>query len=130
MRKKLLFIVLFILALLYLQFGRGPHLNNTITSSNSAGYELTLTITANKLLILNRDSFVNSLIEQTVQNEWKNIQFSYDMQGYPNKLTIYVYANPFFKRLDLLAFRAKYVQETPYLYDIKENPEKFTISYD
>lgn len=130
MKRKRVFILLCVLGILYLQFGRKPILNNSTTSSNAAGYEAILTVTANKLGIESYDKLAKNIIQQTVNNDFENMQLSYDVLGYPNELTVTVYANNITKFLGAPVFQIRYTQETPYVYNIVENPEKFTLVYE
>lgn len=112
MKKQLLFIVitLFILTgLLYLQFGRQPVVNHSMILENSDTYDLSLVITLNKLVILNRKNVEQTLIQKTLDNDFKNIQFSYDIHGMPRKIHVTVYANALTYMLDVPAFEFQYI---------------------
>lgn len=111
MKRKIVFIilcVLFMLEIFYLQISREPTVNNVITNSNLQGYDADLTITANKIFIFNQDKLEEQLIQQTLDNDFKNMQMSYDLLGYPDKLTITVYTNTLTKLLDIPAFEISY----------------------
>lgn len=128
MKKRILFIILCILGILYLQFGQSPTLIHTTTTSNAQGYEAILTVTANKLLILNQEKMADNLVQHAIENDFEPLQLSYDLLGYPNELTITVYANALTEYFDIPAFHISYAQETPYQYTIDENPDAFTTS--
>lgn len=111
MRKKIVLIILCILfglTILYLQFGLGPTVNNAITTSDSEGYQANLTITMNQIVIWNEEKTQQDLIEQILANEFKNMQFSYDIMGYPEEITVTVYTNSFTKKLGIPAFEFEY----------------------
>lgn len=111
MKRKIVLIILcllFTLEIFYLQVSREPTVNNVITTSDSEGYEATLTITMNKIVIFNREKTEQTLITQILDNDFKNIQFSYDLMGYPDELTVTVYANNFTKYWSIPAFRFRY----------------------
>lgn len=111
MKRKIVFIilcVLFMLEIFYLQVSREPTVNNVITSSNKQGYDADLTITANKIFIINQDKLEEQLIQQILDNDFKNVQMSYDLLGYPNKITITVYTNDLTKYLGIPAFHITY----------------------
>ena len=114
MKRKIVLIVLCILSLsflLYLQFGQEPVVNNMITDSHPSGYTAMLSVTANKIVLINQDDFANKLIQKTIHNEFKNMQLSYDILGFPNQVTITVYTNALTKTLGIPAFQIKYSQE-------------------
>ncbi len=65
-------------------------------------------ITANKIVLTNQDDFANELIQKAINNEFENMQFSYDILGYPDELTITVYTNALTKYLKQPAFQIRY----------------------
>lgn len=110
MKRKIVFIVLcifFFSGILYLQYGREMTVNNITTESNPQGYSASLTITANKLFVTNQPKYTQKLIKQISDNELPNMQLSYDMMGYPNEITITVYANALMRNLHIPAFQIK-----------------------
>lgn len=114
MKRKIVLIILcllFILAIFYLQFSRKPTVNNSITSSDSEGYDATLTITMNKIIIFDRKKAEQTLIKQILDNDFKNMQFSYDVMGYPDELTVTVYTNNFTKYWGIPAFHFRYTPD-------------------
>lgn len=111
MKRKILLIVLcilFVLEIFYLQVSREPTVSNVVTCSDSNGYEATLTITMNKIVIFDEKKTEQDLINQIVDNEFKNMQFSYDLMGYPEEVTVTVYTNNFTKNLGIPAFCFRY----------------------
>ena len=114
MKKQLLFIVitLFILTgLLYLQFGREPVVNHSMILENSDTYDLSLTITLNRLIILNRKNVEDSLIQKIFNNNFENMYFSYDVHGMPRKICVTVYVNALTYMLNLSAFEFQYIAD-------------------
>ena len=110
MKRKIVFIVLCALILsgfLYLQYGRDITVNYIATESNSQGYSASLTITANKLYITEKETYTQKLVTRVAENNLPNMQLSYDVMGYPCELTITVYANTFMKQLHIPAFQVK-----------------------
>ena len=110
MKRKIVLIVLFILIFLYLQLGFEPYVNNAITSSASNGYELNLTITMNKIVIFNRQKVEQDLINHILNNDFKNMQFSYDIMGYPQEISVIVYTNSLTKYLRLPDFSFRFAK--------------------
>ena len=104
MKLKKLLIFSFILIMLYLQYGRSPIVNHSIINRHANGYETNLTITVNKLFILNKKQLSKNLIQKVQENDFDNMQFSYDVLGYPNQVTMTVYAHRLSYYLNLPAF--------------------------
>ena len=110
MKRKLILIILSILSCLYLQFGQTPYVNHVITNNTADGYEAMLTITMNKLVLLCPKSTEQDLIRRIYDNGFENIQFSYDLMGYPRNIRVTVYTNILTKYLELPAFQFSYCQ--------------------
>lgn len=111
MKKKKVFVILLIVCIsvfLFLQYSLEPTICNIVTENNPQGYNAYLTITVNKIFIFNQDKLEKQLIKQVLDNDFKNMQMSYDLLGYPEELTITVYTNKITKFLNLPAFRTKY----------------------
>ena len=79
--------------------------NSITTESNPLGYTASVTITANKLIILNKRKYEDFLLQRVKDNELPNMKLSYDMMGEPNELTITVYANILTKLLCVPSFQ-------------------------
>ena len=119
MKKKFIFIsiIIFItIVLLYLQFGRQPKLTQSMTKSHASGYELSLVVTANQLYVFNQKKLEEKLLQQTLDNDFKEIYFSYDVLGKPDKITITVYANHLMKTLHHPTFQINYDVKTEQMY--------------
>lgn len=111
MKRKIVLIVLLILGILYLQFGRSPKVDNITTHSDSEGYTADLTVTVNKIGVFNREKMTQILVEKIVDNDFQNMQFCYDAMGYPDEIKVTVYANNFTKHFGFPAFEFRYVTE-------------------
>ncbi len=114
MKRKVFLIILclsFALGIFYLQFSRKPTVNNIVTNADSSGYAASLTITANKLVILDQNKFQQALINHILDNDFKNMMFSYDVMGYANEYTVTVHTNALTKKLGVSAFTFRYVPE-------------------
>ena len=91
MKRKIFLIILCLslaLGFFYLQFSRKPTVDNVVTNADSSGYAASLTITANKLVILDQNKLQQSLINHILDNDFKNMMFSYDVMGYANEYTV------------------------------------------
>ena len=112
MKRNLIFIVaaLFVCTgILYLQLGREPVVNHSTIMKNSDTYDLSLVITLNKLVILNRKNVERMLIQKTLDNDFENVLFSYDVHGMPRKIYVTVYANALTYMLNVPAFEFQYI---------------------
>lgn len=118
MKRKIVLTILcviFLLEIFYLQFSREPTVLSSVTTSDSKGYDAALTITMNKIVIFNLEETKQDLINQILDNEFKNMQFSYDVMGYPDKWIITVYTNKLTKYLDIPAFHITYESDTEWM---------------
>ena len=110
MKRKIVYIVLCALVLssfLYLQYGREITVNHISTESNSLGYSASLTITANKLFLLETTTYTQELVTRVADNDLPNMQLSYDVMGQPYEVTITVYANVLMRHLHIPAFQVE-----------------------
>lgn len=111
MKQKLFLIILcltFILGIFYLQFSRKPTVDNIVTTADSSGYTATLTITANKLFIADQSKLQQILINHIVDNDFKNMMFSYDVMGYAKEYTVTVHTNAWTRKWGMSAFTFRY----------------------
>ena len=101
MRKRLMRASLVLMALcIYLQWGRGVSVRNTISSSWDGKRTEYMTIVANKLYIGDKEAFARKMIEACINNEFRDVRFSYDM-GYPAEITMDIYTNETARRLGI-----------------------------
>ena len=77
----------------YLQYGHEEQAVNTMVSTSGAFYKQEFDVIANKLFIFDKEKYAEELIEQAVENKYRNVRFSYDITDYPNEITISVYSN-------------------------------------
>ena len=85
MKKRNLIWVVFIgivLFLAYLQFGRDVRVVSSMNISSDRYYEQKLT-----------DKFVEEMLQRCIDNDFHEMKFSYDLNGYPDKIEITVYLN-------------------------------------
>lgn len=86
-------LILFIGILLYLQFGRNVEVISTTSTTSDQFYEQGMTVVANKLIIPDKVAFAENLLDRTRRNDFKEVLFSYDVLGYPDRIKITVYPN-------------------------------------
>lgn len=132
MKKKLILsgsILLFILISGYLQCCRDVCVKGTMISSESNGYSENIVIIANKLWIKDKQKFTEEMIQRCIDNDFHEVLFSYDVQGYPNKLYFTIYKNEFQYKHNKIEFEGVYeqIEGEIYKYNIKDSPEKFKI---
>lgn len=127
-KKKCIILILIVLVVVvYLQYGRDVTIHSNVSNSFDKGTIEYVTIIANRIYILNEEEFAEKVIQRCVDNAYKEIQFSYDVNGYPVGVHITVYLNEIAFDLSRPALEINYTQEFPYKYNIKENPEKFDL---
>lgn len=111
MKQKIFLIILclsFLLGFFYLQFSRKPTVDNVVTNADISGYTATLTITVNKLFIVDKHRLQQVLTNHILNNDFENMMFSYDVMGYPKECTVTVYTNNWVKKLGIPAFTFRY----------------------
>ena len=102
MKRKLFlitFFALFFLYILYLQFGRPATIHNITTTKTSEGYVCHITIVANKLVIFNKNSLQDKLLQKIHSNSFDNILISKEVLTNMAELHVTVYANKLMRRL-------------------------------
>ncbi|MCD7990458.1 MAG: hypothetical protein LUK37_01180 [Clostridia bacterium] len=108
MRKRRIQTSLVLIALcIYLQWGRGVSVRNTISSSWDGKRTEHMTIVANKLYIRDKEAFARKMIETCINNEFRDVRFSYDM-GYPAEITMDIYTNETARRLGVRCCEVRY----------------------
>ena len=130
MRKRLMQASLVLMALcIYLQWGRGVSVRNTISSSWDGKRTEYMTIVANKLYIGDKEAFARKMIEACINNEFRDVRFSYDM-GYPAEITMDIYTNETARRLGIRCCEVRYAQpeEDRYRYNVKDDRERFVMT--
>ena len=128
-KKIVIFVnIVIILFLSYLQWGREVRICNSRSMVIGEYYTESITIVANTLYIGNREEFAKRMIQKCIDNSFKEIKFLYGTK-YPNELTIIVYLNKISWKQGNESFRIYFVQNDRYgyRYNIRDNPEKFTI---
>lgn len=130
MRKRLMRASLVLMALcIYLQWGRGVSVRNTISSSWDGKRTEYMTIVANKLYIGDKEAFARKMIETCINNEFRDVRFSYDM-GYPVEIRMDVYINEASWKRGIRCFEVLFAQpeEEQYRYNVKDNRERFVMT--
>lgn len=105
-------ILICIIAILgYFQYGQEEKVVNTMVSTSDKFYKQEFDVIANKLFIWNKEKYADELIGKAVDNNYKNVRFSYDITGYPNEIIISVYNNEWNYQHDYMAFQIIYTSD-------------------
>lgn len=126
---RMVVLILSILILFYLQFGRDVSAKATTVMSFNNGYVENIDIVANKLFILDKEKFAEKMVQKCKDNNFTGILFSYDIRGYPSELNLSIYNNELARRYGIRAFQVEYKQFAgeEHEYNIKDNPDKFKM---
>lgn len=131
MKRKImkLIVLCFLMICVYLQWGRGESVKSVISTSWDGKRTEHVTIVANKLYIWNKEGFSEKMIQMCIDNKLRDVRFSYDM-GYPVEIRLDIYANDVCRQLHIRCCEVRYAQpeEFKYQYNVKDNPEKFTMT--
>lgn len=130
MRKRFVVVAVFLVlfaTLIYLQYGRDVSVVNSNLSLSGEFYEQRLTIVANKLFITDKEQFAKEMIERTIDNSFRDMMFSYDIPGYPNRIEISVYTNELSRKLFEKNFTVFFESDMDYNYNIKDKPEHLRL---
>lgn len=130
MRKRFVVVAVFLVlfaTLIYLQYGRDVSVVNSNLSLSGEFYEQRLTIVANKLFITDKEQFAKEMIERTIDNSFRDMMFSYDIPGYPNRIEISVYRNELSRKLFEKNFTVFFESDMDYNYNIKDKPEHLRL---
>ena len=76
-----------------------------------------------------KEAFARKMIETCINNEFRDVRFSYDM-GYPVEITMDIYTNDTARRLGLRCCEVRYAQaeEDRYRYNVKDDRERFVMT--
>lgn len=86
-------VVCVIIIFSYLQYGREEKVVSSRVNTSDSYYEQEFSVVANKLFIWDKEKYAKKLINKSLENEYKNVRFSYDFMGYPNEINVTVYYN-------------------------------------
>lgn len=86
-------ILVCIIIFAYLQYGREEKVVSSMANTSDSYYEQEFSVVANKLFIWDKEKYAKKLVEKAIENEYKNVRFSYDLMGDPNVINISVYYN-------------------------------------
>ena len=98
-------------------------------------YSESISVLEDEEVISNKEACVYEIIQRVVADDFKEIDFSFEENGYPNELSVTVYTSKQAFEIGINTFEFEYVTE----YDseliwnqnnIKDNLDKFMIVYE
>lgn len=111
-RTVIIFVLCLLAVILYLQFGRDVKVVSSMNSSSGNCYEMDLTIVANRLIIMDKKKFAENIKNRCMENNFREIKFSYDLLGHPDQIKIKVYTNELSKKICGESFTVRYEIES------------------
>lgn len=96
--------VIFVGLTFYVQPWTDIKINNSILDGNKGASSERVSLTANQLYISDSDDFSSEMLKRFEENDFQNVRFSFDENGYPEKLNITVYSNKLSQRLHKQSF--------------------------
>lgn len=89
---------------IYLEPWSDIKISNSLLDGNKDSYSEKLTLIANDLYIDDTEVFSEEMLDRFIENDFKNVRFSFDQNGYPDKVQISVYSNNLSHQLHNQAF--------------------------
>lgn len=98
-------------------------------------YELNIDVIVDDEIASDEEECSKEIIQHIVDNDFYNMRFSFDMNGYPNKVNVNVFTTEKNLQKDKKAYSFEYVTEfntenIEIQNNIKDNPEEFRIQFD
>lgn len=106
--------------------------SRSITADN--WYELDVSIIVDESIAADKDICSNEIIQHILSNDFHSTRFSFDISGYPNKLTVNVFTSEKNIQKGEKAYSFEYItkfntENAEIQNNIKDNPEEFEILY-
>lgn len=127
MKRKIIVVAMLVMCLLCSCEKKKEYIGEMdVTSSRSTlssdGYREDITVVVDVEKIVDYEDCAWTIIDHYIANDFKSIKFSFDIKGYPYKLSadVYVVAN------DDPIFRMNYIADSN-RYNIKDNPNMYTL---
>lgn len=103
--KKVIILIVFLVTICFMQFGRDVKVNSSMRSSGENDTKEYLNITANRICIIDREEFAWEIIERRVENSYREIYF---IERYPDEIEVDVYLNRITWKMKRKAFSIIY----------------------
>ena len=97
------------------------------TIDNNKVYSERFTVISNQE-VTDIEKYAEDFFENTRKNNLNGIFLSTDMNGYPTEMNVTVYRTKKDLENSTPYFSFSYTQEELHVYNIKDNPEKFTLT--
>ncbi len=106
-----------------------------ILSSNNTTYELDIDVIADKDDVSDKEACSREIIQHILDNDFHSTRFSFDINGYPNNVSVDVFTSEKNAQKGKEAYSFEYVTEfnteNPDVQNnIKDNPGEFEIQYE
>lgn len=129
-KKRILFtaaLAACILTVLYLQWGREADVRSSTALAAENYQEEHVSFVLNRLVVMDKETCAEELVERCRENDFRSIQFSYDDQK-PNALYGTVYRTDYDLTHQRPFFQFQYIQKTGSCrYNIIDHPENFVL---
>lgn len=107
--------------------------SRNITAEN--WYELNINVIADKNTVSDREACSRKIIQHILDNDFRSTRFSFDLNGYPNEVTIDVFTSEKNFQKGKAAYSLEYVtkfniENVDMQNNIKDNPDEFKIQYE
>lgn len=111
---------------------------DVVSSHNSTSnnwYKLNIDVIADKETVSNKDTCSREVIQHILDNDFHSTRFSFDINGYPNNVSVDVFTSEKNAQKGKEAYSFEYVTEfnteNPDVQNnIKDNPGEFEIQYE
>ena len=102
--------------------------------SSDNWYELDINIIVDEDIVSDKDACSKESIQHILDNDFHSTRFSFDINGYPNKITADIFTSEKNIQTDKKAYSFEYVtkfntENANMQNNIKDNPEEFKIQW-
>ena len=126
-RKVFIILMILIIILLYLQFGRDMDVYNSYVFSVGDYHEQQLKVVINKIWVNDNRKCANDILQRCKANSFKSIDFCYDSY-IPNELYVDVYLSDIYIKIGHPLFSFSYLPEDAKSeYNFLDDSEKYVL---
>lgn len=113
----------------------GMDIISSYNISSDNWYELDISIIVDENIASNKDVCSKEIIQHIIDNDFHSTRFSFDTNGYPNKVTVDIFTSEKNIQTGKKAYSFEYVtkfntENIEMQNNIKDNPEEFKIQYE
>lgn len=107
---------------------------SSYSATSANWYELNINVIADKDIVLDRAVCSNKIIQHVLDNDFHSTRFSFDLNGYPNEVTVDVFISEKNFKKGKIDYSFDYVtdfntENVDIQNNIKDNPDEFEIQY-